>query len=78
MIGMTIVTISFGMKNVRAIRYLTLLNSPLWLTYNIFAFSVGGIICEILAISSTVIAIFRFDIKRTKLKDGGSAEKTKL
>jgi hypothetical protein len=65
-IAMILVTISFGMKNVSAIRRLTLISSPLWLTYNIFTMSIGGIICEILALCSIIIAMFRFDFRKKK------------
>lgn len=34
--------------------------SPAWLTHNIFSGSVGAILCEIFAITSTVISLVRF------------------
>lgn len=34
--------------------------SPAWLTHNIFSGSVGAVLCEIFAISSTVISLIRF------------------
>ena len=68
-IGLTVVTVSYGMRNVKYIRFINLINSPLWLTYNIFAASIGGILCEILAIMSTIIAIVRFDVKKVSDKE---------
>ncbi len=63
-IGMSVSTVSFRMKGGRAIRFLGLINSPAWLIYNIFAFSIGAILCETISLISIVVGIFRFDLKR--------------
>ena len=34
--------------------------SPAWLTHNIFSGSIGAVLCEVFAITSTVIALIRF------------------
>jgi hypothetical protein len=34
--------------------------SPCWLVHNIMVFSIGGIICEVGNMISTVVSIFRF------------------
>ena len=65
-IGMTVSTVSFRMKEARAIRLLGLINSPAWLIYNIFAFSIGAILCEAISLVSIVVALFRFDRKKAE------------
>lgn len=62
-IAMIVSTTSFRMKSGRAIRRLGLINSPAWLIYNIFAFSIGAILCETISLVSIIVGIFRFDIK---------------
>lgn len=45
----------------KIIRYVQLgISSPCWLTHNIMVVSIGGVICEIGNITSTVISILRF------------------
>lgn len=34
--------------------------SPAWLTHNIFSGSIGAVLCEVFAITSTVISLIRF------------------
>ena len=63
-IAMILSTISFRMTRARDIRRFGLFSSPMWLTYNIFCFSIGAIISEILNLISIIIGIFRFDLKR--------------
>lgn len=64
-IAMSAVTVSFSMKNATAIRMLGItLHSPLWLTYNVFVFSIGGILCEAFSLASLAIGIIRYDIRR--------------
>ena len=47
--------------NGKHIRYVQLFFvSPIWLTHNIIVTSIGGIVCEIFAITSTLISILRF------------------
>ena len=45
-IGMIATTVSFRLEGAREIRALGLISAPAWLTYNIFCFSLGGILCE--------------------------------
>lgn len=66
-IGMSAATISFNMKNAKAVRFMTLiLGSPSWLIYNIFVGSLGAILCEAFSIISIIIGIIRHDIKKPK------------
>jgi hypothetical protein len=47
--------------NGKHIRYTQLLLiSPVWMAHNIIVRSIGGIVCEIFAITSTLISILRF------------------
>ena len=63
-IGMMITTISFQKKEAKLVRRLGLINSPFWLSYNIISFTIGGIICEILGLTSILIGMFRLDRKK--------------
>ena len=62
-IAMTVVTVSFRMRSAKKIRMFGLVNSPLWLTYDVFNFTIGGIIGETINIISIIIGIFRYDTK---------------
>ena len=45
--------------------------SPAWLTHNIFSGSIGAVLCEIFAITSTVISLIRFGKSGFVSADGG-------
>ena len=62
-VGMMLTTVSFYFGRADVIRYIVLINNPLWLTYNIINLAIGGIICESVAMCSAIIGIFRYDIK---------------
>ncbi len=64
LVAMCVMTIGFSAKSSATVRRLGLINSPLWLTYNIIVFSIGGIICECISLTSIIVGIFRHDIKR--------------
>lgn len=66
-IGMLVTTVSYRFKEAKLIRRLGLITAPLWLTYNIINFTVGGICCEVLNLISIIIGMLRLD--------RGSAEK---
>lgn len=63
-IGMISTTISFRCKTSKAVRAFGLISSPLWLIYNIFSFSIGAIISEVLNLISIIVGMIRFDFKR--------------
>ena len=63
-VGMTFSTLSFRTKNAATVRKLCLLCSPLWLIYNIFNFSISGILTETISIISIVTGIIRLDWKK--------------
>ncbi|MBE6597052.1 MAG: YgjV family protein [Ruminococcaceae bacterium] len=57
-------TVSYGMKDTKIIRRLKLISMPLWLIYDVLHFSIGGMLNDLMVITSTVIGIIRLDIKR--------------
>ena len=63
-IAMCLSTVSFTLANAGKIRLLSLFCSPLWLIYNIVGHSLGGVLCETLAIGSIILGIIRHDIKK--------------
>lgn len=62
--GMILSTISFRMKKAKYIRRFGMFSSPMWLVYNIFCFSIGGIVSEIFNLASIIIGTIRFDIRK--------------
>lgn len=67
-IGMIATTVSFRLEGAKEIRRLGLISAPAWLTYNIFCFSLGGILCESFGIISIFVGMIRFDFKKTKIE----------
>ena len=63
-VAMIIITVSLRLGSAKAVRFLGLFSSPMWLTYNIFSGSIGAIASEILNLISMIIGIIRFDINR--------------
>lgn len=59
MAGLVLNAVSLSLSNPQTIRKLTLIKSPLCLTYNIFVLSSGGIIYEIATLLSAIIGIFK-------------------
>ena len=62
-------TVTYGIKDTKYMRRVNLITYPLWLVYDIIFCSVGGIVNDIILIISTVIAVFRFDVKKTDKKN---------
>lgn len=62
-IAMVATAISFAKEGAKDIRKFVFISSPSWLIYNCFNLALGGIICEIFTLISTVIGIIRFDKK---------------
>ena len=60
-IGMTALSVGFRLKNAAGIRRCGLISSPSWLIYNIYAGSVGAIICEVITLCSIFIGMLRHD-----------------
>ena len=63
-LGFIATTFSLRMNNAKLVRRYSLLNSPLWLTYDIINGSWGGAITETFSIVSILIAMFRLDFKK--------------
>jgi hypothetical protein len=63
-IGNVITTFAVSMKDAKNVRKLTLISSPLWLTYNIICGSIGGAVTEIFCSISIIIGMLRLDVKR--------------
>ena len=72
-ISLVATSISMWTGNGKYIRYVQLaIASPAWLIHNIFNFTLGGIICEIFAMTSVVISFIRYG------KDGFEAGKSEV
>ncbi len=67
-IGIIASTVSFYMKDGKAVRRLALISSPSWLIYNITQAAIGGIICEAVSLVSIIIGMLRHDRKKEELK----------
>lgn len=65
LIAMLLTTVSNWFQSEKKIRFLTFPSSPCWLVYNILNGSVAGIITEIFVMSSLIIAIIRFDLRKS-------------
>ena len=75
-IGMTVGTLGYRMKNAKGTRRFGIARTSTWLIYNISVRSIGAIICEVLSTISVVTAIIRLDIKHEK-PQGEAAEEEK-
>lgn len=59
-------TISYGMKNERLLRFITLPSCIMWSIYNLQVGSLGGALGDTLALISLLIGIYKFDIRKEK------------
>lgn len=69
LIAMLLTTISNWVQSEKKIRFLTFPNSPCWLIYNVLNNSIAGVITEIFVMSSLIIAIIRFDLRKPKKQE---------
>lgn len=60
-VGMIAINIGYRKKDAATVRKCGLISSPAWLVYNIFAGSLGAILCESFTLISIVIGIIRHD-----------------
>lgn len=58
-------TVAYGIENPHNIRMLKLPVSGLWFFYNIIAFSIAGVVNEVMSICSILIAEWRFKNKKS-------------
>ena len=70
--GMVVTTVSFQKKDSKSVRLYGLINSPLWLTYNVVNLSVGGICAEVFGATSIIIGYLRLDTKKRRECDEAS------
>jgi len=69
-VGMVLSTFSFSSTKPFVVRSTILISSPMWLVYDFLIGSYEGTLNECLVILSTIIGIFRHDLKRkTKTQD---------
>lgn len=66
-------TVSYGMKNERVLRFITLPSCIFWIAYNCIVGTYEGAIGDLLTFTSIAIAIYRFDIRGEK--NGKAVEK---
>lgn len=55
-------TISYGMKNERLLRFITLPSCVFWCVYNLYVGSLGGAIGDITTLASLLVAVCKFDL----------------
>lgn len=56
-------TVSYGMKNAKLLRFITLPSCILWIIYNLSVGSFAAALSDLLSLSSLLLAIYKFDIK---------------
>jgi len=60
-LSLVVMTVFMWQNNGRYIRYVQVgLSSPAWIIHNIFNFSLGGLICEILSMASVIVSFIRY------------------
>ena len=62
--GMVFTTVAFRIKTPRIVRRVAFPSSPLWLVYNVFTHSLGGVITEVISMISILTAMIRLDFKK--------------
>lgn len=55
-------SVSMGINNTKIIRILTLINTPCWLVYDAYVFSISGMCSDIIIIASVLAAVIRIDV----------------
>ena len=63
-ISKLLTTISYGMKNERLLRLITLPSCIFWIIYNVFVGSAAGVMADSMTLVSLAIAMYKFDIKK--------------
>lgn len=57
-------TVSYGMKNEKWLRIITLPSCILWIIYNLYVGSAAGALTDLLALGSLLLAMYKFDIRK--------------
>ncbi len=60
-------TVSYGMKNEKLLRIITLPSCVFWIIYNVTVGSIAGVLTDSLALVSLLIAMYKFDIKKQRV-----------
>ena len=60
-------TVSYGMKNERLLRFITLPSCIMWSIYNLYVGSWGGALGDMLTLGSLLIAVYKFDLRKEKV-----------
>ena len=68
-------TISYGMKNERLLRFITLPSCVFWCVYNLYVGSLGGAIGDCLTLCSMLVAVCKFDLHLRKPVTNAHAKK---
>jgi hypothetical protein len=63
---MIVSTVALQKKDAKKVRLISLFCSPMWLTYNSFNGSIGGVITETFSIISIIVGYLRLDRKKNK------------
>lgn len=71
LIGTCFTTAALAQKDARTIRILTLPSPPSWFVYNLANGNLGGMANEIFVLTSLLVAMFRFDDFRLRMKKNG-------
>lgn len=70
-------TVSYGLKNERMLRLVTLPSCLFWIAYNCFVGSYEAAVSDFLTFASILIAIYRYDIKKSLEKKSTKHRKNK-
>jgi len=57
-------TVSYGMKNERLLRFITLPSCIMWSIYNLYVGSLGGALGDFLVLVSLLVAVYKFDLRK--------------
>jgi len=64
-ISKLLTTISYGMKKERLLRLITLPSCIFWIIYNVYVGSAAGALADSMTLISLLIAMYKFDIRKT-------------
>ena len=73
-VGVAINTVCLALPNAQSVRKSILVTSPMIFVYDIFVFSIGGMINETLAVTSSIIGIIRCRNERKKASESAEGE----
>ena len=70
--ALAVQTFAFWSKNTNVIRLISLIVPPCWFTYNLIVGSIPGMVTEVMILTSLLVGIYRFDIKKQPAKKRSS------